>query len=153
MNTPAYDADLVLWAEGQAHALRVAAATESNLGVDWPNVAEEIQGLARSERSALASNVATVIEHLAKLEASPAIAPRIGWQETILRARATIQELLEASPGMQSSVDDVVHIAHHRARKMAARILALHGETPRIPIEQVSYTADQVLGDWWPPEA
>jgi Domain of unknown function DUF29 len=153
MDSPTYDTDLVLWAEGQAHALRVAAATASNLGVDWPNIAEEIEGLARSERSKLASNIATVIEHLAKLQASPAVAPRIGWQETILRARATIQELLEASPGMQSSVDDVVHIAHHRARMMAARVLALHGETPRIPIEHVSYTTDQVLSDWWPPEA
>ena len=87
-----------MWAEGQAHALRVAAATASNLGVDWANVAEEIEAVARSERSALANNIATVIEHLAKLEASPAIEPRIGWQETILRARATIQELLETSP-------------------------------------------------------
>lgn len=153
MDSPTYDADLVLWAEGQAHALRVAAATASNLGVDWPNIAEEIEGLARSERSKLASNVATVIEHLAKLEASPAVDPRIGWQETILRARATIQELLDASPGLQSTVDNVVCAAHHRARMMAARILALYGETPRIPIEQVSYTTDQVLSDWWPPEA
>lgn len=153
MDNPEYDADLALWAEGQAHALRVAAATASNLGVDWANVAEEIEAVARSERSALANNIATVIEHLAKLEASPAIEPRIGWQETILRARATIQELLETSPGMQSSVDDIVRAARPRARKMAARVLALHGETPRIPIEQVCYTVDQVLGDWWPPEA
>jgi Domain of unknown function DUF29 len=85
--------------------------------------------------------------------ASPAIDPRIGWQETILRARPTIQELLEASPGMQSSVDDVVRAAHLRARKITAAIMALHGETPRFPIEQVSYTTDQALSDWWPPEA
>lgn len=153
MDRPGYDNDLVLWAEGQARALRVAAATASNLDIDWANLAEEIEALARSERSALANNVATVIEHLAKLQASPAIGPRIGWQETILRARATIQELLEASPGMQSSVDDVVRVAQPRAIRLAGRVMALHGETPRIPLEQVSYTADQVLSDWWPPEA
>ena len=40
-----------------------------------------------------------------------------------------------------------------RAIRLAGRVMALHGETPRIPLEQVSYTADQVLSDWWPPEA
>jgi hypothetical protein len=153
MDRPGYDADLVLWAEDQADALRRAAASASNLGIDWENVAEEIEALARSERSKLASNIGTVIEHLAKLQASPAIGPRIGWRETILRVRWRILVLLGVSPGMKSLVDDIVRDEHAPALKIASEILALYGETPRIPIEQIRYTTDQVLGDWWPPEA
>ena len=108
MDNPGYDDDLVLWAEHQARALRSAAAVASNLPIDWLNVAEEIEDLAQRQRDRLARNIATVIEHLAKLEASPAIDPRNGWKETILRARARIQKSLEDYPGMKPTLDAVV---------------------------------------------
>jgi hypothetical protein len=37
MDRPGYDADLVLWAEYQADALRRAAIFATNLGTDWAN--------------------------------------------------------------------------------------------------------------------
>jgi len=151
MDNPGYEDDLVLWAENQAQALRRAASTASNLSIDWLNVAEEIEALARAERSALASNVTTIIEHLLKLEASPANDPRIGWRETILRARSTIEAILDASPGLRPSLYTVVHAAHPRARKLAQGVLALYGETPTIEIDDITYTADEVLRNWWPP--
>jgi glycosyltransferase involved in cell wall biosynthesis len=48
-----YEADIAAWAEQQADALRRRAANE----IDWENVAEEIESLARSDRreSAIAS--------------------------------------------------------------------------------------------------
>ena len=36
-----YEDDVVAWAEQQAKALREAAARNSNLPIDWANVAEE----------------------------------------------------------------------------------------------------------------
>ncbi len=67
-----YDQDLVLWSEEQARALRAAADAGWNAPIDWENVAEEIESLGRSERHALASHIALVIEHLLKLQLSPA---------------------------------------------------------------------------------
>ena len=63
-----YDQDLVLWSEEQGRALRAAAGAGWNAPIDWENVAEEIESLGRSERHALASHIALVIEHLLNLQ-------------------------------------------------------------------------------------
>ena len=85
-----YDQDLVRWSEEQARALREAAHAGWNAPIDWENVAEEIESLGRSERHALASHIALVIEHLLNLQASPATEPARGWRDTIRRARREI---------------------------------------------------------------
>ncbi|MGH7054478.1 MAG: DUF29 family protein, partial [Stellaceae bacterium] len=71
-----YDADFVLWAEEQAAALRAAARGASNLELDWENLAEEIDSLGTSQRSALRSQIRRIIRHLIKLEYSLAQDPR-----------------------------------------------------------------------------
>jgi hypothetical protein len=75
-----YDTDIVRWSERQAVLLRqyAAVARANDPALDWPNIIEEIESVGRSERSALASNVRTILEHLAKLETSPAVEPRGG---------------------------------------------------------------------------
>jgi hypothetical protein len=147
-----YDTDLLLWSEHQAALLRRRAAGEliNEAELDWPHVAEEIEALGKSERSALASHIAIVIEHLAKLEASPAIEPRAGWQETILRARADIDDILESSPSLRPTLDAVVARQHVRALRLVAGVLALYGEAPRVPLDGIQYSTDQVLGPWFP---
>jgi hypothetical protein len=57
------------------------------------------------------------------LEASPAIEPRIGWQETVLRARADIDEFLPSSPSLRPSLDAVVARQHGRALHLVANVL------------------------------
>lgn len=147
-----YDTDLLQWSEHQGALLRRRAAGEliNEAELDWPHVAEEIEALGKSERSALASRIATIIEYLAKLEASPAIEPRIGWQETVLRARADIEDVLENSPSLRPTPDAVVARQHGRALRLVANALALHGETPRLPVGGIQYAVDQVLGAWFP---
>ena len=68
-----YDTDIVTWSERQAALLRQHAATarSNDPAIDWPNIIVEIESVGRSERAALASHVRTILEHLAKLEASP----------------------------------------------------------------------------------
>ena len=147
-----YDTDLPQWSEHQGALLRRRAAGEliNEAELDWPHVAEEIEALGKSERSALASRIVTIIEYLAKLEASPAIEPRIGWQETVLRARADIEDVLENSPNLRPTPDAVVARQDGRALRLVANSLALHGETPRLPVGGIQYAVDQVLGTWFP---
>ena len=147
-----YDTDLLQWSEHQGALLRRRAAGEliNEAELDWPHVAEEIEALGKSERSALASHIATIIEHLAKLEASPAIEPRIGWQETILRARADIEDVLAASPSLRPTLDAVVVRQHGRALRLVTSSLALYGETPRVVVANIQYRSDRVLGAWFP---
>ncbi len=36
------------------------------------------------------------------------------------------------------------------AREDVAATLTIHGETPRIDVSTLTFTEDQVLGDWFP---
>jgi hypothetical protein len=145
-----YDQDLVLWSEEQGRALRAAAGAGWNTPIDWENVAEEIESLGKSERRALASHIVVVIEHLLKLQASPAGEPTRGWRDTIRRTRQKIEEVLEESPSLRHEVVGLIARQTSRARGLVSANLQDHGEQPRIDMESVTYTEAQVLGDWLP---
>ena len=63
-----YEQDFVRWTEAQAAVLRRGAETKSNLPLDWTNLAEEVESLGRSQRRELRGRLATIVEHLLKLE-------------------------------------------------------------------------------------
>ena len=98
MTDQGYDADLTLWAESQARALRDAGHAGTNLPIDWENVAEEIESLGKSQARELASRIRTILVHLLKLEGSPVAEPRAGWRETIQEQRNEIEAVLLAHP-------------------------------------------------------
>ena len=148
-----YETDVMEWSEHQAALLRRLAAGERvNDQVDWPNVIEEIETVGRSERTALGSQVNRVILHLMKLEASPATDPRRGWLDTIDEARAAIDRILEDSPSLRRELPGIVQAELRRVRKLVQAALDRYGETPRVPLDSLGYAADQVIGDWLPPD-
>ncbi len=112
-----YETDLVLWAAEQARALRDAANHGSN-AVDWEHVAEEIESLGNSERRALGSRVAVVVEHLLKLQASPATEPRRQWRETVRRARQDIERILDDSPSLRRELPGIIEKESRRVRAL-----------------------------------
>jgi hypothetical protein len=147
-----YDTDVYAWSERQGALLRRLAAGErvNDADLDWPNIAEEIESVGRSERSALSGHIAIVIEHLIKLQASPATAPRFGWEETVLRARGEIERLLEDSPSLRPAIGGAIKGELPRARRLAAMALVQHGVQPRIDLDAIDYSGAQVLGEWLP---
>jgi hypothetical protein len=145
-----YDQDLVLWSEEQGRALRAAAGAGWNAPIDWENVAEEIESLGRSERHALASHIAIVIEHLLKLQTSPATEPVRGWRDTIRRARREIDRRLKDSPSLRREVSNLVADELASARSLVRANLQDYGEQSRVDIASVTYIEAQVLGDWLP---
>jgi hypothetical protein len=54
-----YDVDIFAWSQRQGALLRRLAAGErvNDTDFDWPNIAEEIETVGRSERSAVASHI------------------------------------------------------------------------------------------------
>jgi hypothetical protein len=147
-----YDADLVTWSRQQAALLRRRAAGHgANDGrIDWPNLAEEIDSLGKAEERELASRIGNVLEHLFKLEASPATEPRAGWRATVRRERQAIERLLKASPSLRPTVPAVVEAEAAAAREEAAASLADNAETSRVDLGGISFSAQQVLGEWLP---
>jgi signal transduction histidine kinase len=151
-----YEEDFIRWTEEQAAALRQAAGLATNLPLDWENLAEEIDSLGRSLRHELRSRIAVIIEHLIKLESSPATGPRRGWMETIGRERLEIEVLLDDNPSLKGEIPSLVPVETVRAARYAAQALRRHGEaTPDVVTKfgAASYTQDQVLGDWFPGDA
>jgi hypothetical protein len=94
-----YDCDLVLWANEQAHAIRAAGKSATNMSIDWENVAAEIASLGANLRRELPDRIAKAMK-----------------------------------------------LASMRAR----RAMADYGETPLVDLDSLTFSEDQVLGDWLP---
>lgn len=144
-----YDTDLVVWSERQANLLRrMGAGHRVNDLIDWANVAEEIESLGRSDKRELRSRIATILEHLIKLQVSPGNDPRTGWRDTIIRARREIGRLLKDSPSLRPTVPDAIAEELPGAIEDAATGLHRYGQPPVPP--DIAFTQDQVLGPWLP---
>ena len=68
-----YETDVSRWSERQGALLRRLAAGErvNDADLDWPNIAEEIETVGRSERAALSSHISNVLEHLISCRSRP----------------------------------------------------------------------------------
>jgi hypothetical protein len=152
---PLYQEDTVAWAEQQAAALRAAARGGSNQALDWEKLAEEIESLGASQRSALAGHVMRIIQHLVKLEYSSAVEPRGGWRRTIRLARLQAQRRVEDSPSLKPQLGQFVAAETARGIELAISDLEEHGEIDEVDaqvLRRARYTEAQVLGDWFPEE-
>lgn len=145
-----YETDFAAWSAEQASAIRDAGRRRVNAPIDWDNVAEEIESLGRSERHELKRRIGTVIEHLLKLQVSPAIEPERLWRETVLRTRLQIAQLLDDSPSLRREVPAMVASEMASIRALVRQIMADYGETPLQPLDSITYDEAQILGDWLP---
>ena len=150
-----YEDDVVAWAEQQAQALRDAARSNSNLPLDWENLAEEIEDLAKIYRSSLRSHLRRIIQHLVKLQHSPAPDPRRGWRQTVSLARSEVKDLLDESPSLKRQIEPLVNKVMESAIALALSDMEHYGEVnlsmSRL-IRRRRYTTEQVLGEWFPPD-
>jgi uncharacterized protein DUF29 len=150
-----YDEDFVAWSQQQAEALRAAMRGGSKQRLDWENLAEEIEDLGKSVRRELQSQIRRIVRHLLKLEHSPAKEPRRGWEESIVDARAEIEDLLEESPSLRTGLDRDIERQTHRGIDLALRDLARYEEIDAVSVAALratAYTEQQILGDWFPEE-
>jgi len=140
-----YETDYHQWLEQQAQLLREGRIED----IDAQNLVEEFEDLAMGERAAVESHAETVIEHLLKLEHSPAGRPRRGGRLTVVRHRGRLAKRLTASlrNRLQASLGEV----YDGARRAA--VIGL--EADKVGADQLPdacpYTLDQILDpDWLP---
>lgn len=147
-----YDTDISIWSERQGELLRRRAIGElvNEAELDWRNIAEEIEALGKSDRRELRNRIATLLDHLIRLQASPATSPRAGWRKTVREQRRGIQTLLKESPSLGPAVPVIISEELSGAREEALASLADNNEQPRVDVASLDFTADQVLGPWLP---
>ncbi|WP_114856940.1 DUF29 domain-containing protein [Azospirillum brasilense] len=144
-----YDDDFYAWTQEQARLLREAARERLNTPIDWDHVAEEIEGMGRNDRRAINSHLARVIEHLLKLEFSPASDPRSGWRKSVREQRAAAVDALADSPSLKRHVD--LPSAFRRGRGFATDGLGQDRVDEQDLPSECPYGLEQLLDEgWWP---
>ena len=110
-----YDTDYVAWLEEQAAHLRAGRLS----ALDVPNVAEELEGLARSDRHELANRLETLILHLLKWDQQPDQRSN-RWRASVAEQRRRLRRLLRDSPSLQRSLEDTAREVYPEAIEQAA---------------------------------
>jgi Domain of unknown function DUF29 len=134
-----YDRDFAEWAQQNAELLRSGRVAEADL----EHIAEEIEDLAKRERSSLYNRCVRLIEHLLKWQYQP---ERRGssWQRTIINQREGIRHLLDENPSFRPGWPDVAAHAYHHAVKIVAVVT---GRSKKDFPEASPFTVEQLLDD------
>ena len=142
-NAPSYEEDFVAWLEDQAGRARRGEVE----GLDLENIAEELEGLARSDRREIRSRLTVLLTHLLKCLAQPQKRSS-SWLETIAEQRDGIAQLIEDSPSLRAFPAEVLDRAFPAARRKAARQTRLpEREFP----ERCPFDIEAVLDPRWLP--
>ena len=145
VDTDLYREDFHLWTQRQAQLLRQRRFTD----VDLEHLIEEIEDLGSSQRSAVESHVINILWHLLKLQFSPAVPPRHGWEITVEAQRIGLKRRLTAS--LRNHVAAELQQLYADARRLAVRDLRQDSvPADRLPLD-CPYMLDQILdSDWFP---
>jgi hypothetical protein len=141
-----YVRDVATWAERQAELLRrLARGEQVNNQPDWPNIAEEIEDVAASQRREIRNQLAVLCEHLLK-RAYQSDRQSGSWRGSIVEARERIADVVEESPSLGT------YAAERLVRSYAAGLAKAAAETGLADLPAACpWTAEQVLdAQFWP---
>ena len=141
-----HEEDFYVWAERQAALLRARRFDE----LDLDNVIEEVQDLGGALKRSALNNARVVVEHLLKLQHSPAQDPRHSWEATVLEHRSRLE--IDLTPRVRQILRDELGEVYRLARRSAEAALRRHGEQAAAAALPATcpYTLDQITGDWLP---
>jgi Domain of unknown function DUF29 len=140
-----YDRDFYTWALTQAQALRHGLIKN----LDLPNLAEEVEDMARSEVRELESRLEALLAHLLKWAYEPEARSK-SWRLTVREQRLQVGKLLKRNPGLKPKRGALLSDAYEGARIHAAK------ETP---LDENDFPADcpwtfeQAIDDSFFPDA
>jgi len=141
-----YQDDFYVWTRRQAECLRARRYDE----LDLENLVEEVAELGDTLKKSARSRARTIMEHLLKLQHSPAVGPRAGWRDTIRTQRDDLLD--DLTPTLRRELEQELDELYARARKRAAGSLRDHGEPAAADALPATcpYNLDQIANDWLP---
>jgi Domain of unknown function DUF29 len=144
-NAPSYDEDFVAWLEDQARRARRGEAGE----LDLENIAEELEGLARSDRREIRNRLIVLLIHLLKYSTQPRRRSS-GWLATIGEQRSRIATVINDSPSLKSFPGSILDHCYADAHSRA--VLETGLPESNFP-ERCPFGIDQVLDPRWLPRS
>ena len=163
-----YDDDFYTWAKEQTAALK----RRDLEAIDWENVTQEIEALARGEERSLRDLYSTIIQHFLKLQyrVGGDLNRVVEWEHAVEEARIDIESLLRDSPGLkverhrllrkawnlgrEKAINDFMHHATlhiHDVDISRGEALRLRQEWSRLLPQKNPYTRRRVEAQWWRP--
>ncbi|MGB5770595.1 MAG: DUF29 domain-containing protein [Crocosphaera sp.] len=110
-----YETDFNLWLKEMANLLKNCQLEK----LDIDNLIEEIEGMSRSEKDALESNLRVLLMHLIKWQCQ--VSKRSNsWLYTIREHRKIIQKAFKKSPSLKPYFNDILAESYQDARELAA---------------------------------
>jgi hypothetical protein len=127
-----FDSDYVEWTARMAELLREGHLED----VDLEHLAEEIEDLGNSERSAVSSQLHRMLKHLVKLRIQPERHSR-RWIGSITEGRSEIEYKIDHSPSLRRHAEENLQKICRRAVRDALAEAGLEErvEELRIPLE------------------
>lgn len=139
-----YDHDFLEWLDQQAKLAREGRFR----GLDLPNIAEEVESLARRERRAFRSHLRNLLVHLIKWQCQE---PRrsASWLRSIANTRYELEELMADSPSLAAKpfLETTFQEQYPKARKRVLREVKLKKDA--VPLE-CPFTLEQIFDDDFP---
>ena len=134
-----YDTDFAAWCHDQARLLRDGRLD----ALDIENIAEELEGIARSDKRQIRCRLEVLIAHLLKWKYQPGRRSS-GWRGTIAEQRRRIALVVEDSPSLAAYPAQTAIDAYRAARLLAARETGI--DFTLFP-DACPFAADQILDD------
>lgn len=110
-----YETDFNLWLDETANLLKEGKLNQ----LDIENLLEEIEGMSRSEKDVLESNLIRVLQHLLKWHYQPKRCSA-SWSYTIYEYSRRLNKAFKNSPSLKRYFDEVFDECYQEARKAAS---------------------------------
>lgn len=138
-----YDQDFFAWTQRQAELLRAGRLD----ALDLEHIAEEIEGMGRSEKRELISRLAVLLLHLLKWQFQPGLRS-VSWRLSVEEQRRKLARLLDDNPSLRALLSQAVEDAYGDALLAAERETGLSRATfPTV----CPYPFDEAISSaFWP---
>jgi len=113
--------------------------------LDWDKLAEELEAMARNDRTEVVSHLRNILANFLKLAYSSIRRSERSWKGTILRARLDLSLKVDDSKSLRNDLAEFLIIAFKQARALAADEMQLEKyQAQQLFPAQCPWTVDQL---------
>ena len=148
LERPRHDEDFYAWAIDQAQRLRAVAAERRNEPIDWEELAEELEFVARRDYRAASSFFTHILQHLLKVEYSRQTEPLRQWCRAVRQFRRNFKTVTTTS--VENRLRASLAEQYGLGVDLAEATMLDDPDILDLAPATCPYSYEQIVGDWWP---